>query len=51
LNKIKSQLSQEYNLLDKALEERELDSSKWSRYKQLEEELDKFWRLKEIKIR
>ena len=33
------------------LEERDLDESEWTRYKQLEVELDKFWRMKDIKIR
>jgi len=50
-NKTKVQLSQEYNILDKVLEERDLDESEWTRYKQLEVELDKFWRMEEIKIR
>lgn len=50
-NRSKVQLSAEYNLLDQALEERDLDEEEWHRYKHLEEELDKFWRMEEIKIR
>ena len=33
------------------LEERDLDESEWTRYNKLEVELDKFWRMEEIKIR
>jgi len=51
LNKTKVSLSQEYKILDEALEERDLDSNEWARYKFLEEELDKIWRIEEIKIR
>jgi plasmid maintenance system killer protein len=50
-NRTKDFLSREYNLLDQALEERDLEEVEWNRYKQLEEELDKFWRMEEIKIR
>ena len=50
-NKTQVQLSQKYNILDKALEERDLDESEWTRNEQLEVELDKFWRMEEIKIR
>lgn len=51
LNKSKVKLSQEYRMLDKALEERELDADEWARLKFLEEELDKIWRIEENKIR
>jgi plasmid maintenance system killer protein len=51
LNKTKANLSQEYKVLDKALEERDLDAIEWARYKFLEEELDKIWRIEKIKIR
>jgi hypothetical protein len=51
LNKSKVKLSQEYSMLDKALEERELDADEWARLKFLEEELDKIWRIEENKIR
>ena len=44
-------LSQEYGKLDQALEERDLDADEWSRYKHIEKELDKFWRMDEIRIR
>jgi exonuclease III/plasmid maintenance system killer protein len=50
-NRAKVQLSAEYNLLDQALEKRDLDEEEWNRYKLLEGELDKFWRMEEIKIR
>jgi len=33
LNKTKANLSQEYKVLDKALEERDLDAIEWARYK------------------
>jgi plasmid maintenance system killer protein len=51
LNKTKANLSQEYKVLDKALEERDLDAIEWARYKFLEEELDKIWRIEKNKIR
>lgn len=51
LNKTKASLAQEYNVLDRALEERNLDDNELARFKHLEAELDKIWRIEEIKIR
>ena len=51
LSNNKTMLSQEYGKLDQALEERDLDADEWSRYKHIEKELDKFWRMEEIRIR
>lgn len=51
LNKEKSKLSREYTILEQASEQRVLGEAEWTRFKVLEEELDKIWRIEEIKIR
>ena len=51
LNKEKVKLSKEYNELELASEQRALDEAEWARFKWLEEDLDKLWRIEEIKIR
>lgn len=51
MNKEKTQLAQEYDVLEKLAEEIELDDNEKNRFSFLENKLANIWRLKEIKIR
>lgn len=48
---MKAELSTEYSILERKMEESMLSEMETDRFKFLKDELDKIWRLEEIKVR